>query len=83
LSSSSIISVKTRVGPEKRHIYLEDNTPDERVDGGREDLAGALEAPEHDAALAEDGEEVEHADNPEKTVQIKSNSCWTIRRVVV
>lgn len=40
--------------------HLEDDTLDESVDARGEDLGGALETPEDNAALAEDREEVEH-----------------------
>lgn len=43
--------------------HLEDNAADQRVHGGREDLAGRLEAPQHDAPFAENREEVQHVSN--------------------
>lgn len=43
--------------------YLEEDRPDQRVHGrraGRRGAAHALEAPEDEPPLAEDGEKVEH-----------------------
>jgi hypothetical protein len=42
---------------------LKDDALDESIHRRSEKLAGALEAPQHNATLAEDGEEVQHVDS--------------------
>eukprot|EP00061_Rhincodon_typus_P018061 g47069.t1 len=51
--------------------HLEDDAPNERIDGAAEGAADALETPEHDATLTEDGEEVEHGACDLRTIQNK------------
>ena len=42
------------------HGHLQDDRFDQGVHGRIEDLRSALEAPENDASLAENGEEIQH-----------------------
>lgn len=61
-------------------FYLENDGFDQRVDGGYEkltNLAGALETPEDDAALAEYGEEVQHFWYGQQDVRKLNNTMFS------